>query len=138
MAWRIEFTRNADKAMRKLDKDVAARVFDELDEIAKLEDPRSRGKALTGNLAGVWRYRVGDYRILCDINDENDEHTVLDVADDLVVADPIAPKTGKVAHQRLAPAHRVFEPCHLAYHNEGRASLARALSVASLVGPPNQ
>lgn len=69
MAWRIDFTRNADKAMRKLDKGVAARVFDELDEIAKLEDPRSRGKALTGNLAGVWRYRVGDYRILCDIND---------------------------------------------------------------------
>ena len=67
MAWRIDFTRNADKAMRKLDKGVAARVFDELDEIAKLEDPRSRGKALTGNLAGVWRYRVGDYRILCDI-----------------------------------------------------------------------
>lgn len=69
MAWRIDFTRNADKAMRKLDKGVAARVFDELDEIAKLEDPRSRGKALTGNLSGVWRYRVGDYRILCDIND---------------------------------------------------------------------
>ena len=68
MAWRIDFTRNADKAMRKLDKGVAARVFDELDEIAKLEDPRSRGKALTGNLAGVWRYRVGDYRILCDSN----------------------------------------------------------------------
>lgn len=45
MAWRIDFTRNADKAMRKLDKGVAARVFDELDEIAKLEDPRSRGKA---------------------------------------------------------------------------------------------
>ena len=43
MAWRIDFTRNADKAMRKLDKGVAARVFDELDEIAKLEDPRSRG-----------------------------------------------------------------------------------------------
>ena len=37
--WRIDFTRNADKAMRKLDKGVAARVFDELDEIAKLEDP---------------------------------------------------------------------------------------------------
>ena len=45
MAWRIDFTRNADKAMRKLDKGVALpRVFDELDEIAKLEDPRSRGK----------------------------------------------------------------------------------------------
>ena len=69
MAWRIEFTKNADKAMRKLDKGIAARVLDELDEIAKLDDPRSRGKALTGNLSGVWRYRVGDYRILCDIED---------------------------------------------------------------------
>lgn len=45
MAWRIDFTRNADKAMRKLDKGVAARVFDELDEIAKLEDPRSKVRA---------------------------------------------------------------------------------------------
>lgn len=80
MDWRIEFTRNADKAMRKLDKGVAARVFDELDEIAKLEDPRSRGKALTGNLAGVWRYRVGDYRILCDINDGRLVVLVVDVA----------------------------------------------------------
>ena len=70
----------SDKAMRKLDKGVAARVFDELDEIAKLEDPRSRGKALTGNLAGVWRYRVGDYRILCDINDGRLVILVVDVA----------------------------------------------------------
>ena len=53
---------------------------DELDEIAKLEDPRSRGKALTGNLAGVWRYRVGDYRILCDINDGRLVILVVDVA----------------------------------------------------------
>ena len=59
---------------------VPARVFDELDEIAKLEDPRSRGKALTGNLAGVWRYRVGDYRILCDINDGRLVILVVDVA----------------------------------------------------------
>ena len=55
MAWRIEFTRNADKAMRKLDKGVAARMFDELDEIAKLEDPRSRGKA-NGELG--WRVAI--------------------------------------------------------------------------------
>ena len=80
MAWRIEFTRNADKAMRKLDKVIAARVFDELDEIAKLEDPRSRGKALVGNLAGLWRYRVGDYRIICDIEDDVLVVLVVDVA----------------------------------------------------------
>lgn len=53
MDWRIEFTRNADKAMRKLDKGVAARVFDELDEIAKLEDPRSRGKSTGAYARGI-------------------------------------------------------------------------------------
>lgn len=56
--------------MRKLDRGIAARIFEELDEIAKLEDPRVRGKSLTGNLAGVWRYRVGDYRIVADIEDD--------------------------------------------------------------------
>lgn len=55
MVWRIDFTRNADKAMRKLDRGIAARIFEELDEIAKLEDPRVRGKSLTGNLAVGFR-----------------------------------------------------------------------------------
>lgn len=66
--------------MRKLDRSVALRVLDELGEIAELEDPRSRGKALTGNLAGVWRYRAGDYRILCDINDGRLVILVVEVA----------------------------------------------------------
>lgn len=80
MAWRIDFTRNADKAMRKLDRPTAGRVLDELEEIAKLDDPRSRGKALTGNLAGLWRYRVGDYRVVCDIEDGVLVILVVDVA----------------------------------------------------------
>ena len=63
-----------------MDKQMARRIRDELSEIAKLEDPRSRGKALTGNLAGVWRYRVGDYRILCDIEDGRLVVVVVDVA----------------------------------------------------------
>lgn len=54
--------------MRKPDKGIAARALEKLVEISQLEDPRSEGKALTGNLAGIWRYRVGDYRILCDID----------------------------------------------------------------------
>jgi mRNA interferase RelE/StbE len=39
------------------------------DRIANLNDPRSTGKALTGPLGGLWRYRMGDYRIICDIQD---------------------------------------------------------------------
>lgn len=66
--------------MKKLDKQIAKRIVAKLHEISQLEDPRSRGKALTGNLAGVWRYRVGDYRILCDINDGRLVILVVDVA----------------------------------------------------------
>ena len=80
MAWTIEVSEKAFRALRKMDKQMARRIRDELSEIAKLEDPRSRGKALTGNLAGVWRYRVGDYRILCDIEDGVLLILVVDVA----------------------------------------------------------
>lgn len=80
MAWRIDFTKAADKALSKLDRPTAGRVLDELEEIAKLDDPRSRGKALTGNLAGLWRYRVGDYRVVCDIEDGVLVILVVDVA----------------------------------------------------------
>ena len=41
-----------------------------LEEVESLDDPRQRGKGLTANHAGVWRYRVGDYRILTQITDE--------------------------------------------------------------------
>ena len=68
------------RALRKMDRQAARRIKGELEEIAELEDPRSRGKALTGNLAGVWRYRVGDYRILCDIDDGRLVVLVVDVA----------------------------------------------------------
>lgn len=80
MAWTIEVSEKAFRALRKMDKQTARRIRNELSEIAKLEDPRSRGKALTGNLAGVWRYRVGDYRILCDIDDGRLVILVVDVA----------------------------------------------------------
>jgi mRNA interferase RelE/StbE len=80
LAWTIEVSEKAVRSLRKMDKQTARRIRDELSEIAKLEDPRSRGKVLTGNLAGVWRYRVGDYRILCDIEDGRLVILVIDVA----------------------------------------------------------
>lgn len=70
MAWRIRFSKEADKSLRKLDRRVSARILDELEEVSRFDDPRTRGKALIGNLAGLWRYRVGDYRVVCDIEDE--------------------------------------------------------------------
>lgn len=67
MVWKIRFTKQADKALRKLDKAIAGRIIDLLEEVSHLDDPHVRGKGLTGNLAGLWRYRVGDYRVVCSI-----------------------------------------------------------------------
>ncbi len=80
MAWRIEIDKDVQRAMRKLDGQVAKRITAKLREVSQLEDPRSTGKALTGNLEGLWRYRVGNYRIICDIEDEVLVVLVVDVA----------------------------------------------------------
>lgn len=70
MAWTIEYTRTAETQLRKLDKQIAGRILDYLDDkVAPLENPRSRGKSLSGPLGELWRYRVGDYRVLCEIRD---------------------------------------------------------------------
>lgn len=71
MAWRIDLTATAAKQLGKLDKAEAKRITAFLRQrLATLDDPRSTGKALTGpQLGAYWRYRVGDYRILCDIQD---------------------------------------------------------------------
>lgn len=69
MTFRVEYTETALRQLRKLDRQVARRVIDYLDEVAALDDPRNRGKGLTGDRAGIWRYRVGDYRVLCQLLD---------------------------------------------------------------------
>jgi mRNA interferase RelE/StbE len=71
LAWQIKLTESARKSLVKLDKQVARRLTQFLCErIAVLDDPRSTGKALTGAIFGsYWRYRVGDYRLICDIQD---------------------------------------------------------------------
>lgn len=71
MAWRIELTATATKQLGKLDPQEARRITAFLRErLATHEDPRSLGKALTGPTLGTfWRFRVGDYRLICDIAD---------------------------------------------------------------------
>ena len=72
MAWTIDYTDTALKQLRKLDKPIARRVVNFIDDrVATVDDPRSIGHALTGpTLGAYWRYRVGDYRIICDIQDD--------------------------------------------------------------------
>ena len=71
LAWRIGFEDTALKELSKLDKPVAKRILVFLRErVAVLDDPRSIGEALKGSKLGeLWKYRVGDYRIIADIED---------------------------------------------------------------------
>lgn len=80
MAWQIKIDKGVQRALAKLDRQVAKRITLKLGEISRLDDPRAQGKALSGNLAGLWRYLVGDYRIVCLIEDETLIVLVLDVA----------------------------------------------------------
>lgn len=72
MAWRIEFHPQAEKELAKLDRAVARRILRFLrDRVGSVEDPRSLGEALKGPEVGrFWKYRVGDYRLICDIQDQ--------------------------------------------------------------------
>jgi mRNA interferase RelE/StbE len=72
LAWLIEIEKTAEKELRKLDAKVAKRITKFLRErVAPLEDPRSIGEALRGSALGdFWKYRVGDYRIVADIQDQ--------------------------------------------------------------------
>lgn len=79
MAWLIRFDEGVERSLAKLDQQIAKRITSKLREIANLDDPRSVGKPLVGNLAGLWRYRVGDYRIICYIDDGELVILVVDV-----------------------------------------------------------
>ncbi|RWX77114.1 type II toxin-antitoxin system RelE/ParE family toxin [Neorhizobium lilium] len=72
MAWIIEYTNSVQKAAQKLDPVIRKRVRQFLEErVAEHENPRELGVALKGHALGAyWRYKVGDYRIICDIQDQ--------------------------------------------------------------------
>ena len=71
MAWTIEFQRPAERELETLSGETIRRILRFLhDRVATLEDPRSIGEALRGSeLGNFWKYRVGDYRIIADIDD---------------------------------------------------------------------
>lgn len=71
MAWKIELSSLAQKNLEQLDPPIARRLLSFLHErVASLDDPRSIGEALKGaKLGDFWKYRVGDYRIICNMDD---------------------------------------------------------------------
>ena len=70
MRWIYSFDERALKELKKLGRPAQREILKYLDErIATEEDPRRFGKALRGELAGLWRYRVGDYRMICSLKE---------------------------------------------------------------------
>lgn len=71
MAWTIELTPEANAQLKKLGSVEAQRILKFLFErLQNREDPRQIGESLKGNLREFWRYRIGDYRLLCHLHDE--------------------------------------------------------------------
>lgn len=71
MAWTIEYTATSLRQLKKIDKSAARRILDFMDQrVATSPDPRNLGKPLAGpRLGKYWCYRVGSYRVICDIQD---------------------------------------------------------------------
>ena len=70
MNWVYRFDERALKDLKKMDRAAQRAIIAYLDErIAGNEDPKRFGKPLAGDLAGLWRYRLGSYRIICQIQD---------------------------------------------------------------------
>jgi mRNA interferase RelE/StbE len=81
LAWRIEFLPAAEKELAKLGRAEANRIIQTLKtRIAPLDDPRRLGSALSGQLGGLWRWRIGDYRVVARIEDERITILVVRVA----------------------------------------------------------
>lgn len=80
MNYKVEFTQHALKELKKLDRRTAALIIGWIRKnLENCENPRLHGKALSANRSGQWRYRVGDYRLICVIDDGKITVLVLNV-----------------------------------------------------------
>lgn len=71
MSYKVEYSKNAQKQIRKMDQYTKVLLMNWITKnLVDCDDPREHGKQLKGNLKNQWRYRVGNYRILCEIEDE--------------------------------------------------------------------
>ena len=76
----VEFTERAKKQLKKLDKHISALIIGWIEKnLIECSNPRIYGKGLVGNMSGEWRYRIGDYRIIAEIQEEKIVILVLDI-----------------------------------------------------------
>jgi mRNA interferase RelE/StbE len=69
MAYKTKFNAQAQQDFDKLDRTIQKQIVQYLRRLEQRDDPRSMGAPLSANLAGYWKYRVGDYRIVAEIQD---------------------------------------------------------------------
>lgn len=80
MKYKVVLTERAKKQLKKLDKHTSALIIGWLEKnINDCENPRLHGKALVENKSGQWRYRIGDYRVICEIQDNEVIVLVLEI-----------------------------------------------------------
>lgn len=71
MVWKIEYLKSIQKEVRKIDRTSQKKIREYLEgKVANMENPRDIGKALKGEMKELWRYRIGDYRAICEIQDK--------------------------------------------------------------------
>lgn len=76
MNYKLLISDNVKKALKKMDRYIATMLLKTIiNEIGSLTNPRDKGKSLSGDKKGLWRYRIGKYRLICKIDD--DELTIL-------------------------------------------------------------
>lgn len=80
MKYKVIFTERAKKQLKKIDKHISALIIGWLEKnIEDCENPRLHGKGLVGNESGQWRYHIGDYRAICEIQDSKIIVLVLEI-----------------------------------------------------------
>ncbi len=80
MAWTVEFLLSAQRQIEKLDRPTQQRIAAYFRErVSKADNPRQFAKMLRGEKGGLWRFRIGDYRAICKIEEESLTILVLDV-----------------------------------------------------------
>ena len=80
MKYKVVFSDNALKQLKKLDKHISALIIGWIDKnLEGTNNPRQHGKALVANRNGQWRYRIGDYRAICEIQDNKITILVLEI-----------------------------------------------------------
>lgn len=78
--YRVEYTEKAVKNLRKLDKHTRKLIVAWIDKnLENCENPRAHGKGLVENKSGKWRYRIGDYRLICEIKENEIIILVLEI-----------------------------------------------------------